>query len=137
MGSTDRQGGVPRAEQSAAGRPGALGAAPGGAASTAWMDHAACRGVSSEEFFDTAGQGARWCRHCPVIECCFWWAALAESEVGYRFGIWGGATPATRGRVAAVVGTGVARARLGDATRQWAQRAQLEAGSREVEERAG
>jgi hypothetical protein len=91
--------------------------APGG---RAWSDDAACRGMGTSEFFGTAARGQRWCRRCPVLECCFWWAIVAESDAAYRFGIWGGATPALRDQVAGVTGAGYARARLAAAARQWA-----------------
>jgi hypothetical protein len=86
---------------------------------TAWMADAACRGVGAAEFFGPGASGWRWCRRCAVAECCFWWAILTESETGYRFGIWGGATPAVRAKVAGVVGTAWARDRLADALAQW------------------
>jgi Transcription factor WhiB len=84
------------------------------------MADAACAGVGVGEFFGPDAAGRRWCRCCAVVECCFWWAVVVESEVGYRFGIWGGATPATRERVAAVAGTSYARVRLVQALGDWA-----------------
>jgi hypothetical protein len=54
-----------------------------------------------------------------VVEACFWWAIVAESDLGYRFGIWGGATPAVRAQVARVTGVGYARARFAAAAGQW------------------
>ncbi len=91
-----------------------------GAPWPAWMTDAACAGVGVGEFFGPDPAGWRWCRCCPVVECCFWWAMVVESDAGYRFGIWGGATPATRERVAAVVGTSYARVRLTQSLCDWA-----------------
>jgi hypothetical protein len=85
-----------------------------------WIDQAACRGLGPQEFFGPSAGGVRWCRRCPVIDCCFWTAMVAEFEDGLRFGIWGGATPATRERVAAVVGSVWARTRLDQALGHWA-----------------
>jgi hypothetical protein len=105
---------------------GARSAAPG------WMTDAACRGVGIGEFFAPDGRGRRWCRCCPVAECCFWWAMVTEWETGFRFGIWGGATPAVRAQVAGVVGGVGARDRLADALAQWAERAAMAARERRV-----
>lgn len=33
-------------------------------------------------------------------QCCIWWATALEAEIGDRFGIWGGDTPAKRRLVA-------------------------------------
>jgi Transcription factor WhiB len=104
-----------------------------GAPDPAWSDDAACRGVGAEEFFGATARGERWCRRCPVVEVCFWSAMVAESDAGYRFGVWGGATPAVRARVAAVTGVGWARDRLVEAQREWAQRAS----GQETQRRAG
>lgn len=98
----------------------------------AWMNDAACRGVGAADFFGPTAGGGRWCRRCPVVECCFWWAVVVEWDSGYRFGIWGGATPALRDRVGAVAGVGYARARLVQARREWAH-----AGSEALGVRAG
>ena len=87
----------------------------------AWTAHAACRGVGPDEFFGAGGRGRRRCRVCPVVEVCFWWAVVAESDLGYRFGIWGGAPPAVRANVARVTGVDYARARLAAAVAEWAQ----------------
>ena len=101
---------------------------------TSWMSDAACGGVGAGEFFDSRPTGRRRCRRCPVAECCFWWAVVTEpAEAGMRFGIWGGATPAVRAKVAAVVGMTVARDRLAEALAQWAVRA----GASGRERRAG
>jgi Transcription factor WhiB len=93
------------------------------AAQRAWVDHAACRGVGPAEFFGSAAGGCKRCRACPVTEACFWWAIVAEADVGYRFGIWGGATPAVRAQVAWVTGVDYARARLAACAAQWTQAA--------------
>jgi transcription factor WhiB len=88
-----------------------------------WMDDAACRGVGPAEFFGRSEPGAlRRCRDCPVAEICFWWAIVAESDLGYRFGIWGGAGPAVRERVARVTGIEYARSRFLSAASQWSER---------------
>jgi hypothetical protein len=86
-----------------------------------WMEHAVCRGVGAAEFFDASGRGRRRCRVCPVAEVCFWWAIVAESDLGYRFGVWGGASPAVRAQVARVTGIDYARARFAAAAGEWAQ----------------
>jgi hypothetical protein len=87
-----------------------------------WMEHAACRGVGASEFFGTAAApGRERCRRCPVIDTCFWWAIVAESDLGYRCGIWGGATPAVRAQVAWVIGVDHARSRFTASAAQWAQ----------------
>lgn len=79
-------------------------------------------GVGPAEFFGEGARGERWCRRCPVIELCFWWAVVAEAAVGLHFGIWGGAGPAVRQQVLAVTGAGPARACLDVALSEWAQR---------------
>lgn len=93
---------------------------PDALAWTGWMAGAACRGAGAEEFFGPAARGARWCGRCPVVDCCFWWAVVAESEAGWCFGIWGGATPAVRAKVVSVVGVAWARDRLAEAVARWA-----------------
>lgn len=88
----------------------------------AWMDHAACRGVGCEEFFGrraVMAKGRARCRVCPVAEICFWWAVVAESDLGYRFGIWGGTTPGLRARTAWVTGVDYARVRFVAEVAQW------------------
>jgi hypothetical protein len=87
----------------------------------AWTADAACRGVGPDEFFGAGGRGRRRCRVIsPVVEVCFWWALVAESDLGYRFGIWGGASPAVRANVAWVTGVDYARARFAAAAAEWA-----------------
>jgi hypothetical protein len=99
------------------------------------MADAACAGVGPGEFFGLDAGGMRWCQRCSVMECCFWWAVVGEREVGYRFGIWGGASPATRERVAEVTDVGYARARLARAVDQWAEQRVSTAGP--AQRRAG
>lgn len=90
----------------------------------AWMDQAACRGAAPAEFFGDPAARARGqarCRGCPVCEVCLWWALAVEAEVGYRFGIWGGLSPALRARIARVTGAAYARARFVTAAAAWAR----------------
>lgn len=47
-----------------------------------------------------------------VAEVCLWWAIVAEDGAGYRYGVWGGLSPARRTEVAAEVGADGARANL-------------------------
>jgi hypothetical protein len=47
-----------------------------------------------------------------VAEVCLWWAIVAEDGAGYRYGVWGGLSPARRTKVAAEVGADGARANL-------------------------
>jgi hypothetical protein len=47
-----------------------------------------------------------------VAEVCLWWAIVAEDGAGYRYGLWGGLSPARRSKVAAEVGSDGARANL-------------------------
>jgi hypothetical protein len=90
----------------------------------AWMQYAACRGVGAAEFFGTAAaRGRKRCRVCPVREACFWGAIVFESDLGYRYGIWGGATPAVRAQVAWVTGVDYAWARFEEAAAVWAKAA--------------
>jgi hypothetical protein len=88
----------------------------------AWMEHAACRGVGAAEFFGTASvRGRKRCQHCPVIESCFWGAIVAEANLGFRYGIWGGATPAVRAQVTWVTGVDYARSRFAACAARWAE----------------
>jgi hypothetical protein len=94
-------------------------AAPAGV--FAWIEQAVCRGVGTAEFYGTAmSKGSKRCRVCPVIEPCFWWAIVAESDLGYRCGLWGGATPTIRAQVARVTGVEYARSRFAAAAAQCA-----------------
>jgi transcription factor WhiB len=101
-------------------RAGVESVAPDQAGLWAWMEHAACRGVGASEFFGPAAVGRKRCRACPVIEICFWWAIVAESDLAYRSGIWGGASPAVRAQVAWVTGVDYARSRFAACAAQWA-----------------
>ena len=47
-----------------------------------------------------------------VVEVCLWWAIVAEDGADYRYGLWGGLSPARRTKVAAEVGAEEARANL-------------------------
>ncbi|MDQ1361744.1 MAG: Transcription factor WhiB [Acidimicrobiaceae bacterium] len=95
-------------------------AAPDGSGLLEWMEQAACRGVGAAEFFGTGvSRGRKRCRGCPVVEPCFWWAIVAESDLGYRSGLWGGASPAVRAQVARVTGVEYARARFVAAAAEW------------------
>jgi WhiB family transcriptional regulator, redox-sensing transcriptional regulator len=90
-----------------------------------WMDHAACRGAGPAEFFGEPAARARGqarCRGCPVREVCLWWALAVEADAGYRFGIWGGLSPAVRARIARVTGAAYARARFVAAAASWTSR---------------
>jgi hypothetical protein len=88
----------------------------------AWITHAACRGAGTAEFYGdrtAMAKGRARCRACPVAEVCLWWAMVAESDLSYRFGIWGGVGPAARARIAETTGLGYARARFVGAALQW------------------
>jgi hypothetical protein len=90
----------------------------------AWMGHAACRGLGTGEFFGdrtAMAKGRARCRTCPVAEVCLWWGVVAEWDLSYRFGIWGGVGPAVRARLAGATGLGHARARFVAAAMQWSQ----------------
>jgi hypothetical protein len=84
------------------------------AALAIWSCRAACRGVGSAGFFGRrSGVAARArCGCCPVAEACLWWAMVVEEDSGYRFGLWGGTTPALRARMAKAAAVGYARGRL-------------------------
>jgi WhiB family transcriptional regulator, redox-sensing transcriptional regulator len=88
----------------------------------AWMDRAACRGLGTAEFFGEGtamAEGRARCRSCPVAEVCLWWGVVAEWDLSYRFGIWGGVGPAVRARLARAAGLGYARARFVAAAMGW------------------
>lgn len=90
----------------------------------AWMSHAACRGLGTPEFFGdrtAMAKGRARCRACPVAEVCLWWAVVAEWDLSYRFGIWGGVGPAGRARIAGATRIGYARARFIAAAVQWSE----------------
>jgi hypothetical protein len=84
-------------------------------AGVGWRDAAACRGAPTAEFFGRPSarlRGRARCEACVVAEVCLWWAIVAEDGVGYRYGVWGGLSPARRSKVAAEVGADGARANL-------------------------
>jgi hypothetical protein len=64
-------------------------------------------------------KGRARCQSCPVAEVCLWWGVVAEWDLPYRFGIWGGVGPAVRARLAGATGLGPARARFVTAAMQW------------------
>ena len=103
---------VPRSQRSPS-PPGVELAAAG--ADAAWRDAAACRGAPTAEFFGRRSaqvRGRARCEGCVVVEVCLWWAIVAEDGAGYRYGLWGGLSPARRIKVAAEVGADGARANL-------------------------
>lgn len=80
-----------------------------------WRDAAACRGAPTAEYFGRPSarlRGRARCERCMVAEVCLWWAIVAEDGAGYRYGVWGGLSPARRSKVAAEVGADGARANL-------------------------
>jgi hypothetical protein len=90
----------------------------------AWMNRAACRGLGTAEFFGdwtAMAKGRARCRACPVAEVCLWWGVVAEWDLSYRFGIWGGVGPAVRARLARATGIRYARARFVAAAMQWSE----------------
>ena len=61
-----------------------------------WRSLAACRGLGPDDFYSPPYRRAlARCRHCLVWEPCLF-LALANEGAGYRYGVWGGATPAQR-----------------------------------------
>jgi hypothetical protein len=71
-----------------------------------WRPYAACAHTTPQTVSEPANPASRraakqLCAACPVAECCLWAALAAEQIVGYRYGIWGGTTPARRARIAA------------------------------------
>jgi Transcription factor WhiB len=112
VGSGPQAGVVPRSERSPS--PPAVELAAAGA-EVGWRDAAACRGAPTAEFFGRRSarvRGRARCEGCVVAEVCLWWAIVAEVGVGYRYGVWGGLSPARRSKVAADVGADGARANL-------------------------
>ncbi|PRY54697.1 WhiB family redox-sensing transcriptional regulator [Knoellia remsis] len=72
-----------------------------------WQDDALCRRVEPERFFHDdslrrieqrrrEASAKRICQRCPVIQECLEHALQTEAH-----GIWGGTTPAERGRIRA------------------------------------
>jgi hypothetical protein len=64
-----------------------------------WRAHAACR--HDDPSYHEPQQPHPHCDTCPAAEPCLWFALAAEATVGYRYGYWGGTTPARRARIAA------------------------------------
>lgn len=67
----------------------------------AWMDHAACKGLSTRVFFvntrrqpDLSGLVMQLCHACPVQLPCYCYALLRGEQ-----GIWGGSTDEERARL--------------------------------------
>jgi hypothetical protein len=82
---------------------------------TRWRDGALCRQMGPAAFYSRATAAAlALCKRCPVDETCFWFALVIEERAGYRFGVWGGTTPARRAEIAHLVGPGYALGRLAD-----------------------
>lgn len=69
------------------------------AADARWHPHAACARDGPDPYFTRRPTG-RSCAACPAAEPCLWAAMALEQIVGYRYGIWGGTTPARRDRIA-------------------------------------
>lgn len=64
--------------------------------SATWRSLAVCRGLGPDDFYSPPYRRAlARCRHCQVWEPCLF-LALASEGAGYRYGAWGGATPAQR-----------------------------------------
>ncbi|MGH9118366.1 MAG: WhiB family transcriptional regulator [Acidimicrobiales bacterium] len=90
-----------------------------------WWDHAACRGADRSWFYGKARpQARRLCRSCPVQDICLWSAMLIEHDAGYRYGLWGGCSPAQRTRIAAAISPQHARDRLAAALARHAENRQ-------------
>ena len=91
----------------------------------AWREHALCKNLGPARFYSRASEvTVARCRCCPVGQICFWYALVCEERDGYRFGIWGGATPALRDEVAAMIPPGYALGRLRDLLAEMAGPAQ-------------
>ena len=72
-----------------------------------WQRSATCRGSDPTLFHSTAAAHRRaqlLCRRCPVAEVCLWSAMVEEAPTPYRYGVWGGHTPAQRHRLAEALG---------------------------------
>ena len=72
-----------------------------------WQRSAACRGSDLALFHGTPTAHRRaqlLCRLCPVAEICLGSAMVAEAPTPYRYGVWGGLTPAQRHRLDAELG---------------------------------
>ena len=90
-----------------------------------WQGSAACRGSDPTLFHGTPAAHRRaqlLCRRCPVAEICLWSAMVDEAPTPYRYGVWGGLTPAQRHRLATELGhpaVGEYLARLQAALEAW------------------
>jgi hypothetical protein len=71
------------------------------AADARWHPHARCAQTGPDGFYDRPAAARRLCATCPAAEPCLWAALALEQVLGYRYGIWGGTTPARRARIAA------------------------------------
>ena len=72
-----------------------------------WQLSGACRGSDPTLFHGTPAGHRRaqlLCRRCPVSEICLWSAMVDEEPTPYRYGVWGGLTPAQRHRLATELG---------------------------------
>lgn len=72
-----------------------------------WQRSAACRGSEPTLFHGTPTAHRRaqlLCGRCPVAGICLWSAMVAEAPTPYRYGVWGGLTPAQRHRLAEALG---------------------------------
>ena len=90
-----------------------------------WQRSAACRGSDPTLFHGTPSGHRRaqlLCRRCSVADICLWSAMVDEAATPYRYGVWGGLTPAQRHRLAAELGhpaMGEYLHRLHDAVEAW------------------
>ena len=81
---------------------------PTSAADARWRPYAACAQADTELFYELTNPTSRRaaktvCAACPAAEPCLWAALATEAAAGYRYGIWGGTTPARRARIAATL----------------------------------
>lgn len=81
---------------------------PTSAADARWRPYAACAQTDTELFYELTNPTSRRaakaiCATCPAAEPCLWAALAAEQAAGYRYGIWGGTTPARRARITATL----------------------------------
>lgn len=71
-----------------------------------WRACAACAsGDDHSDYHDSRRRHPR-CDTCPASEPCLWFGLANEKDAGYRYGCWGGTTPARRARIAAGLGDG-------------------------------
>lgn len=96
-----------------------------GVAAWEWQDAAACADADTEIFFnESARHGWRpICESCPVAGICFWSAMVAEGDcpVSHRFGIYGGAMPVLRARIAGQLDRAGIEERLAEAVAGWVE----------------